>query len=278
MSGTRARRARLQVEALEDRQLLAAHIMFNAADGIINVQGTPRNETVILAPARDGGIKVTLNGGGHTSAVFPRSEVKEVLFQGNGGHDHLINHTDVATMQLNGATNAARLRHGHPSRRPAHRVTNANHRRRKHATPAPTPADLQARGADGLTAAEELILQQTNATRVARGLPPLIINPLLQQAAEARALAEANSNTYYADGGFPQDIEGTGYNWSILGQNDAYNWGYSNPAQQLMNQWLASPPHLANMVDRDYVEVGIAVATSAQGNTFGVQCFGAQQA
>jgi uncharacterized protein YkwD len=238
MAHTHAHRARLQVEHLEDRQLLAGHITFNAVQGIVNVQGTPLVSRVLV----------------------PAIEV--------GGLD-LVRH---------GATNAARLSHRHASPHATHRATNAAHHPRRHASaPANPPGVIQSptRGADGLTADEELILQQTNATRAARGLPALVVNPLLQQAAEARAQAEANTNTYYGDGGFPGDITVTGYNWSTLGQNDAYNWGYGAPAQQLMNQWLASPPHLANIVNGGYVEVGIAVATGPSGSTFGVQCFGA---
>jgi uncharacterized protein YkwD len=189
--------------------------------------------------ARGGNIKVQLSGGARGAGLFPRAQVLEVVVHGN--RDRVVNRTDVPVMQ---------------------------------AGPAPEARASAPAGSDGLTAAEELIFQQTNATRASRGLPALVINPLLQAAAEQRAHAEAASNTYYADGGFPQDITGTGYNWAALGQNDAYNSGYGDPAQQLMNQWLTSPPHLANIVDHGYVEIGVAVVTNAQGTTFGVQTFG----
>jgi uncharacterized protein YkwD len=276
MAPNYARRARLQVERLEDRQLLAGGITLNATLGIVNVQGTPRNDTVTVAPAHGGMIQVTLKGGGHARARFTRNQVHEVVVQGNGGHDRVVNHAHVPALQVDGpaslvamgATNAARTRRGHGRK---HAGTNAGRRLGKRAASPSVPAV----GANGLSGDEQLILQQTNAARAARGLPPLVINPLLQAAAEARARAEANGNTYFADGGFPGDITGTGYAGSIMGQNDAYNYGYPNAAQQLMNQWLGSPPHYANIVDHDYVEVGIAVATNGQGNTFGVQTFGA---
>jgi uncharacterized protein YkwD len=227
------------LENLEDRQLLAGHITFNGLQGVVDVQGSPRGDKVVVSFARGGNVKVQMTGGARGVAFFPRTQVQEVVVHGT--RDRIVNRTDIQVMEAGPALDA--------------RASGAA-------------------GSGGLTAAEALILQQTNATRASRGLPALVINPLLQAAAEQRAHAEAASDTYFADGGFPQDIESTGYNWTALGQNDADNWDYGDPAQQLMNQWLTSPPHLANIVDPGFVEIGVAVVTSASGKTYGVQTFG----
>jgi uncharacterized protein YkwD len=156
----------------------------------------------------------------------------------------------------------------HESRRPHPR-----HHRRPHRHPQPAKR-AQPVGANGLTAAEQYILQQTNGYRASRGLPPLTLNAQLQEAAVRRANYEAAADVYLGDSGFPQNIEATGYPWSALGQNDAVNWGYGNPAAQLSIQWWTSPEHQANILDRAYTELGVAVATSASGKTYGVVCFG----
>jgi uncharacterized protein YkwD len=234
------------VEQLEARQLMAGHITLNAALGVVNVQGSPGRDRVQVSYTRGAGdVRVIMTGGAHGQATFARNAVREVVVRGN--HEQVVNRTDLPVERVAGSSSKAGG---------VHRAASGLN-------------------ADGLTAGEKLVLQQTNATRASRGLPPLVINPVLQRAAEARAHAEANSNTYYGDSGFPGNITATGYSGSIMGQNDAYCYGYSNPAQQLMNQWLASPPHLANIVYGGYVEVGIAVVTGPSGNTFGVQTFGA---
>jgi uncharacterized protein YkwD len=60
----------------------------------------------------------------------------------------------------------------------------------------------------------------------------------------------------------------------VLGENVAYNWGYSDPVQMLFDQWWNSPEHQANMLSSRYLEVGIGVASSTSGKTYGVQDFG----
>jgi uncharacterized protein YkwD len=241
--------ARLGIEQLEDRQLLAGSITFNPALGIVNVHGTRRNDTLIVSLNRAGNVRVVLSGGDHARGVFPGSQVREVAFQGGAGHSRVINRTSVPVVQLSGPLPLS-------------------------SRGAPKGGGTPAVGPDGLTSDQELILQQTNAFRASRGLPALVINPQLQAAAQARADAEAASNTYYGDGGFPQDIDASGYPWTTAGQNDAYNYGYPDPAQQLVTQWWNSPPHQANMLGAKFLEVGIGYAVSANGTAYGVQLFG----
>lgn len=247
MAPEQRHRARPQVEHLEDRQLLAAHvnISFNALQGVVNVQGTRGNDTVIVSFARGANVRVGMPGHGH--GLFPRALVREVVVHNNGGRDRVVNRTNLPVVQA-----------------------------------APTALDARPSQATqpvstaGLSADEALVLQVTNAERASRGLPALVLNSQLEQAARTRASTEAATDTYFADGGFPQDVNATGYPWTNLGQNDAYNWGYGNPAQQLTVQWWNSPPHQANILDRGFTEVGVAVATSASGKTYGVVVFGSR--
>jgi len=68
-------------------------------------------------------------------------------------------------------------------------------------------------------------------------------------------------------------IAQVGYQWSWLGENVAYCYGYSDPAAQLTTQWWNSPDHRANMLGSNFTEIGVGIATGASGRTYGVQVF-----
>jgi uncharacterized protein YkwD len=246
-------RARPQLEQLEDRQLLAGHIAFNPAQGIVNVQGTRRNDTVTVSMVAGNNVRVRLSGGGHALGFFPGSQVHEVVFQGNGGRDRIVNRTNIQVVQ------------GGPS--------------------LDTRASVPAVGAIGLTAAELYILQQTNAYRASRGLAPLVVNPQLEQMASGLASGEAAADRYgdtnmdghvFQGHDFVWRANQVGYNWQTLGENVADNWGYADPVPQLSIQWWTSPEHQANILDPAFVEIGVGVASSASGKTYGVVDFGRQ--
>jgi uncharacterized protein YkwD len=244
MAQHQTRRARLRIEQLEDRTPMAAHlsITLNALQGVIDVEGTRGRDVVRISFARGDRVRVSMSGPAHRNALFHRALVRKVVFHGNGGRDRVVNRTNLPVERAD----PPRLDTG----------------------PAP------AAGAAGLSAAEVRVLQATNAARASRGLPALVVNPLLQQAAHQRAVTEAATGTYLGDGGFPQDVNSTGYPWTVLGENDGYNWGYADPARQLTVQWWDSPPHRANILDPGYAEVGVGVGTGGSGTTYGVVIFG----
>jgi uncharacterized protein YkwD len=255
MARATAHRARPQVEQLEDRQLLAGHITLNAALGVVNVQDSPQRDRVVVSYARGGDVRVNLTGGARGQGTFARAAVREVVVHGK--HEQVVNRTDVPVVKAGGPSRDARPK-------------------------LPPKASGSQRGADGLTAAEEYVFQQTNAWRVRSGLPPLVINPLLQRMAENLASAEAAADRY-GDSGDGHHWQGhdciwradqVGYNWNVIGENAAYNYGYSNAVQQLMTQWWNSPDHRANMLYPGYAETGIGVAVSRTGKTYGIVDFG----
>ena len=61
--------------------------------------------------------------------------------------------------------------------------------------------------------------------------------------------------------------------WRTVGENVAT--GQSTP-EQVVAEWLDSPRHCANIMDADFTEMGVAVASNASG-VYWAQVFGAPQ-
>lgn len=113
------------------------------------------------------------------------------------------------------------------------------------------------------------------------GLPPLSENPVLDRAAALKA-ADMMQKNYFAhtspDGTDPWHwFKVSGYNYRFAGENLAI--GYVD-SQEVNQAWLDSPTHRANILNRNYKEIGIAVLQgSFQGakTTVVVQEFGTKQ-
>jgi uncharacterized protein YkwD len=121
------------------------------------------------------------------------------------------------------------------------------------------------------------VLDLTNSYRRQYGLRALTLNSQLNRAAQAYAEAMAYQGFFShtgLDGSTPGSrISGTGYNWSTFAENIAY--GYRTP-RDVITGWINSPGHRANLVGSDYLEIGIGVATTADGTGYWVQDFGAR--
>jgi uncharacterized protein YkwD len=107
-----------------------------------------------------------------------------------------------------------------------------------------------------------------NRERAEHGELPLQTNADLQRAAESHA-SELITVDYFAhvapDGETPVErIEGTGYIPSpydgyVIGENLAWGtYSLSTPAA-IVAAWIASPGHLANILETQYTETGIAI-------------------
>jgi uncharacterized protein YkwD len=62
-----------------------------------------------------------------------------------------------------------------------------------------------------------------------------------------------------------------GYRFNWLGENIAFN--YPDP-QGVMQGWMLSSGHRANILNTDYTEIGVAVALNADGRPYFAQEFG----
>ncbi|GAA3128710.1 hypothetical protein GCM10010521_13800 [Streptomyces rameus] len=130
-------------------------------------------------------------------------------------------------------------------------------------TPKPTAT------ASGVTAE---ILRLVNAERGQAGCQPLVLNSTLSKAAQAHSAdmaAHQNMSHTGSDGSSPGDrITRAGYTWSSYGENVAY--GYST-AQQVMDGWMSSPGHRANILNCGFKEIGVGLA---QPGSYWTQDFG----
>lgn len=118
------------------------------------------------------------------------------------------------------------------------------------------------------------IIGLVNSDRIDQGLPKLSLNENLNLAAMAKAY-DMISNHYFAHtspkGVSPWAfIKDVGYNYAYAGENLAI--GYQD-AQDLMNSWMNSPAHRANILSPNYQDVGLAVIQS-ENSTLVVQMFG----
>ncbi len=104
------------------------------------------------------------------------------------------------------------------------------------------------------------LLLLVNQEREASGLPPLILNEKLSLAAINKA-KDMFAKNYWAhdspDGETPWVfIKGAGYNYVYAGENLAR--GFDN-TDNIVNAWMASAQHKANLLSQNYRDVGFAI-------------------
>lgn len=104
------------------------------------------------------------------------------------------------------------------------------------------------------------LLSFTNQKRVENGFAPLVENPKLSEAASKKA-DDMFAKNYWAhnspDGITPWVfIKESGYNYVYAGENLARGF---NSATDVVNAWMASPKHRANILSGSYKDVGFSV-------------------
>ena len=119
------------------------------------------------------------------------------------------------------------------------------------------PAGCAASDANAAQFATE-VLALVNQERAANGLGAVTLNAQLTQAAQGHSF-DMGCNFFLShtgsDGSDPgARIDATGYYWMTWGENVAA--GYSTPAA-VMNGWMNSPGHRANILDGSFTEMGI---------------------
>jgi uncharacterized protein YkwD len=122
----------------------------------------------------------------------------------------------------------------------------------------PSPRELKTRAVSVV----QQVLDLVNRKRGQAGLSPLRLHSQLNAAAQAHSNDMARHNFLShtgADGSSPFDrIRRYGYNYRRAGENIAS--GYSS-AQDVMQGWLNSSGHRANILNPKFRDIGIGVAS-----------------
>lgn len=105
------------------------------------------------------------------------------------------------------------------------------------------------------------IISLTNTERADNKVGQLAENALLDRSAQAKA-DDMAARGYFAhtgpDGKDPWSwIEASGYDYQYAGENLAVRFVDS---KDVVNAWMASPTHRANMVKAAYTEIGVGIA------------------
>jgi uncharacterized protein YkwD len=134
----------------------------------------------------------------------------------------------------------------------------------------PNEANANAAAAGGILSAadKQTALNLINAARAKarlcgrtsyRAAAPVTWNPQLEQAAQRHSDDMASHNLFShtgSDRSTPATrISATGYRWRTLGENIAA--GYTT-TQSVIDGWLKSPGHCANIMNGSFKEIGLA--------------------
>jgi uncharacterized protein YkwD len=126
---------------------------------------------------------------------------------------------------------------------------------------------------------KDLLLQLVNVVR-SKGVkcgnnwhppvPVLTWNSQLEKAAVAHSSDMFNKNYFShieSDGSTANErIERAGYNWMAYGENIGY--GYQSE-KEVVDGWLISPGHCANIMSKDFKEMGVGRAGNYWTQDFG---------
>ena len=102
------------------------------------------------------------------------------------------------------------------------------------------------------------LLRAMNAARTARGLPPLRLDRTLMRAAGAHS-TDMLEHDYFAHTNFAGRMSAYHVRGRLMGENLAWGNGPYGTAAAVVQEWLASPEHRANLLDRRFGRIGVGV-------------------
>jgi uncharacterized protein YkwD len=116
----------------------------------------------------------------------------------------------------------------------------------------------------GLRNARAATLCLLNAERAARGLGPLGASSKLARAAQGHA-ADMVDRGYFAHGNFGARIARSGWGRHrrtyTIGENLGYGSGDGATPRSIVEAWMDSPGHRANILQRRFRAIGIGIAS-----------------
>lgn len=148
--------------------------------------------------------------------------------------------------------------------------------RRTSAAPAPEPTRTTEApsGGGGDSSVQAEVLRLVNAEREKAGCSGLSSESRLQAAAQKHSelQAEQNSMSHQLPGeaGMGDRVTAEGYRWRSVAENVAA--GYTS-AGSVMDGWMNSPGHKANILNCGYEQIGVGLAKSSSGTPYWTQNF-----
>ena len=125
-----------------------------------------------------------------------------------------------------------------------------------------------------VTSAEKEVARLVNIERAKNGLPALTYNWELARVARYKSQDMINKHYFNHNSptyGSPFDmIRAFGIRFTAAGENIAYG---QRTAQEVMNSWMNSPGHRANILSRNYTQIGVGYAKDSNGRIYWTQMF-----
>jgi uncharacterized protein YkwD len=126
-----------------------------------------------------------------------------------------------------------------------------------------------------LSRLEQEILDRTNAERKRAGLPAYQVDPTLMKLARdhSATMARLDQLGHELEGkSFDKRIKESGYRHSGSGENVAQG---QRTAEQVLDSWMKSPGHKANILNERFTRIGIGFAASKTGAPYYTEVFAA---
>ncbi|MCL5411074.1 MAG: CAP domain-containing protein [Patescibacteria group bacterium] len=103
------------------------------------------------------------------------------------------------------------------------------------------------------------VLNLLNQERLERGLPKLVLDSDLDNAANLKSRDMVNRDYFehFAFGSTPWDfIKNSGYKYLYAGENLAMDF---NTSEGMVNAWMNSPAHRENILNPEFRDVGVGI-------------------
>lgn len=106
------------------------------------------------------------------------------------------------------------------------------------------------------TRGEQALLQAVNGVRRANGLAPLRVDSVLERAARAHSRSMLRTGSF-GHGDFARRLSSFGARGPAVGENLAWGVGWQATPEGVIQSWLASPAHRANLLRPGFRRIGI---------------------
>jgi uncharacterized protein YkwD len=125
---------------------------------------------------------------------------------------------------------------------------------------------------------EQKLIDLANEARKKEKLPPLKPNATLFAVARAHSnnMARQGKMEHVLDGkNVRKRLDAAHYNFGWYGENIAM--GKKATLDQIMKGWMESKGHRANILSKNYTEIGVGIADDGNGTLYYTQVFGSQR-